>query len=261
MKRDPTVETGYYLKRRFSDPTDKERGIQPFYLKSIHNFYQKFSGSWSAGSAKLLEYGGGPCIYSLISAAPHFSEVTFSDYQQSNIDAVMAWRSGSEDHHDWTPYFKYVISELEENDSDDAVVQRQEDLRKKCRHFLRGDLHAKNILSSEDYSNNFDVVSSNFCCEPVANDISEYQTNVENLGKLVKPGGYFIGLVSLEESYWHTSYSDERFFHLYLTEEDVKKAYGDAGLDVIYKDVELLPESAQNILNDCKAIMFESVNL
>lgn len=261
QKKDASVETNYYLKRRFTDPTDKERGAQPFYLRSIHNFYQRFSGSWEAGSAKLLEYGGGPVIYSLISAAPHFNEVTFSDYQQSNIDAVLAWKNCSEGYHDWTPYFKYVISQLEGKVDDKAVALRQEDLRAKCKSFLLGDLHATDILRSnsmplEDFRGKFDVVSSNFCCEVVAKDIKEYQANVRNLGELVMPGGYIISLVSLEESYWHTSYSDKRVFHLYLTEEDVIRAYTQAGFDVVHTDTHFLPESARNILNDCKANMF-----
>ena len=262
-KKDPSVETSYYLKRRFTDPADKERGAQPFYLRSIHTFYQRFGGSWEAGSGKLLEYGGGPVIYSLISATPFFSEVFFADYQQPNVDAVHAWKNGSEGHHDWTPYFQYVLSQLEGNSEDKAPGERQQDLREKLKHFLLCDLRSKDILFSdatppEDFSNKFDVVSSNFCCEPVANTIEEYQANVKHLGDLVKPGGFITSLVSLEESYWHTSYSDERIFHLYLTEADVKKAYSDAGFDIVFSDIHSLPESARHILNDCKALMFIS---
>ncbi len=200
-------------------------------------------------------------MYSLISAAPHFSDIIFSDYQQSNLDAVMAWKNHLEGHHDWTPHFKHVISQLEGNDSDEAVAQRQEELRVKCKRFLRCDLHANDILisdsvPSEDFRKKFDVVSSNFCCETVASDVKEYQSYVQRLGEYVKPGGHIIGLVSLEESYWHSSYSDKRTFNLYLTEEDVKRAYSGAGFDIVYTDVHFLPESARNILNDCKANMF-----
>ena len=261
MEHKPSVDAGYYLKRRFSDPTDKERGAQPFYLRSIHNFYQKFSGFWNTGSAKLLEYGGGPVIYSLISAAPFVSEVTFADYQQTNIDEVLAWKNCSKGHHDWTPYFKYVISQLEGNDSDEGVVQRQDELRAKCKEFLCGNLLAKNVLSSDSepsdgFYEKFDIVSSNFCCDVVATDVKEYQSYVQSVGELVKPGGFIISLVSLEESYWHTSYSDERLFHLYLTKDDAEKAYSEAGFDIVYTDIHYLPESAHDILNDAKAIMF-----
>lgn len=260
-EQDARVETTYYLNRRFTDPTDKERGAQPFYLRCIHNFYQRFGSSWEPGSARLLEFGGGPVIYSLISAVPFFNEITFSDYQQSNIDAVIAWKDRSQGHHDWTPYFKYVVSELEGDTSDETVSLRQEELRVKCRHFLHGDLHATDVLSSdsvppEDFSEKFDVVSSNFCCEPVANNIKEYEANVRSLGAFVKPGGFITSLVSLEESYYYASYSDTQMFHLSIVEDDVKKAYGDAGFDIISTDICYFQESARHILNDCKAIMF-----
>lgn len=257
-----TVELNYYL-RRFFDPYDKERGAHPFYLKTHHSFYQNFSKSWNADTAKFLEYGGGPTVYSLISAAPFFSEITFSDYQQSNLDAVVAWRDSQEGGHDWTSYFKYTISELEGNDSDEMVHQRQEEARTKCKIILRGDLHAKDILFSDSlppedfpFQKKFDVVSSNFCCDVAANTVEEYHTNVRRLGELVKPGGYLIGMASLGVTYWYTSYGNERKFHITIDENDVKKAYGNAGFNIVYTDIHHLSESARHLIGDTKSNMF-----
>lgn len=256
-----TVEVNYYLKRRFTDPYDKERGAHPFYLQTHHSFYQNFSKSWNADTAKFLEYGGGPVIYSLISAAPFFREITFSDYQQSNLDAVAAWRDAQEGHN-WTPYFKYTISDLEGCvDSDTVVRQRQEEARAKCKRILRGDLHASDILFSdseppEDFQETFDVVSSNFCCDVAASTVEEYRTNIRRLGELVKPGGFLIGLASLGVTYWYTSYSNERKFHITIAETDVVKAYTNAGFDILYTDVHHLAESARHIIGDTKANMF-----
>ena len=257
------VEVNYYLNRRFSDPYDRERGAHPFYMKTHHAFYEMFSKSWNPSKATFLEYGGGPVIYPLISAAPFVSEITFADYQQSNIDAVIAWKTQCEGHYDWYSYFKYVILELEGNDSDDAVSQRQEEVRRKCRNILLGDLHAKKILSlssksqsSENLCEKFDVVSCNFCCEVAAKTVEEYRINVQRLSNLVKPGGFLLSLASLEESYWYTSYSDERKFHLSIVEDDVKKAFSDAGLNIVYTDIHNLPESARHIIGDTKANYF-----
>ena len=260
-KKDPTIEVNYYLNRRFLDPYDRERGAQPFYMKAYHTFYEKFSKSLNPGKAKYLEYGGGPVIYPLISAAPFVSEITFSDYQQSNIDAVIAWKNRCEGHHDWHSYFKYVIWELEGNNSDEAVSQRYEEVRRKCKHIILGDIHAAKILSldsesSEDICEKFDIVSCNFCCEVAATTVEEYHINVQRLSKLVKPGGFLLSLASLEETYWYGSYSKERNFHLRIVEDDVKKAFSNAGLNIVYTDIQNLPESARHILNDAKAIYF-----
>lgn len=262
MEDHATVEVNYYLKRRFTDPYDKERGAHPFYLQTHHSFYQNFRKSWNADTAKFLEYGGGPVIYSLISAAPFFSEITFSDYQQSNLDAVVAWRDAREGHHDWAPYFKYTISELEGNtDCDKMLHQRQEEARTKCKTILRGDLHAKDILFSnsvppEDFQEMFDVVSSNFCCDVAASTVEEYRTNIRRLGELVKPGGFLIGMASLGVTYWYTSYGNEPKFHITIDENDVKKAYSNAGFDIVHTDVHHLAEYARHIIGDTKANMF-----
>jgi hypothetical protein len=251
------VEVNYYLKRRFTDPYDKERGAHPFYLKTHHSFYEKFSKFWNPSTTKFLEFGGGPVIYPLISAAPFVNEITFADYQQSNIDAVIAWKHRREGHYNWDPYFKYVLAELEQNDSDEAVLKRQEEVRRKCTSILIGDIHAKDILSrSEKSDEQFDIVSCNFCCEVAAETVEEYHANVQRLSKLVKPGGFLLSLASLEESYWYTSYSNERKFHLSIVEDDVKKAFIEAGFDIVYTDIHNLPESARHIIGDTKANYF-----
>ena len=255
-----------YLQRRFTDPTDKERGVQPFYLKSIHDFYQRFGKSLDPDTARLLEYGGGPVLYSLISTSPYVHEVTFSDYQKSSLDAIIAWKNGHEGHHDWTPYFSYVITELEgcQNNVEETISFRQDELKKKLKHFLIGDLHAKDILVSADSDTSqdsllrkFDVVSTNFCIEAVAKTVEEYQSFMCSIMKYVRPGGFITSLVSLEESFW-LEYPDNvtRRFHLSVTEEDVTRAYEMAGFTVVMTHKHEIDESARFILNDCKAIMF-----
>ena len=100
MAVDKKVDVKYYLEGRFNDPSDKEREVQPFYMKSIHDFYKNFSESWDYSSCTLLEFGGGPCLYTLISAGPLVSKIVFVDYDQTGLDAVMAWKNNSEDSHD-----------------------------------------------------------------------------------------------------------------------------------------------------------------
>ena len=257
-KNDPAVETKHYFNiYEYNDPYDKKRGAQPFFLGAHHRFYQQFSRSWDASTARFLEYGGGPIVYPLISAAPFFNEITFSDYQQLNLDAVVAWRDSEEGHHDWLPYFKYVLSELEGNDdSEEMALERQDEARAKVRSILLGDLHADKILSLDsDFHEMFDVISSNFCLDAVADTVSDYYINVRHLGELVKPGGFLIGLASLGVTYWYPA-NGRRNFHITIEEDDVKKAFTDAGFDVVFSDIHHLPESARHIIGDTKANMF-----
>ena len=98
-----------YLVRRFSAPNgviDEERGVQPFYLESIHEFYRDYHSNWNSETARLLEFGGGPCIYPLISAAPYVREIVFAEYAEEGRKEVKLWKNDDATAHDWTPYFR-----------------------------------------------------------------------------------------------------------------------------------------------------------
>ena len=256
-------DVGYYLEKLYRDPTDKERGLQPFRLRCIYEFYKKFCTGLS--SVRLLEYGGGPVIYPLISACPYVDEITFSDFQQASLDAVSMWKNGSEGSHDWFPYFKYVVSEIEGNDNKEAVLQRQMELRKKLKYFTIGDILAENILASDTVSpapegmpKQFDIVSCNLCLEVPAKTIYDYKRNVNTLSKLVKPGGYVISLVTLENSYYcFSNGGKEKSFLLYIQENDVREAYEEAGFVIVHSEVFVLEEKAQHIgIDGSKSNMF-----
>ena len=243
-----------YLTRRFTDPYDKERGIQPFYLKSLHDFYVKYSGNWDSQLAKLLEFGGGPVIYSLISAAPYVASIVHSDYAESNLQEVRWWKDKSVHAHNWMPYFHYVLQELE-GVRTDLAPRREEDLRAKLSHVVKCDVTRNDVLQTTEFPVEFfDIISSCFCLEAVANTVSQYAEFIERVSRYLKRGGFFVNLVSLEETWYN--YGTEKLAHLFLTAEDVRIAYEKANLHVLETSFTNVPPKSQNILNDCKGIMF-----
>ena len=82
------------------------RAVQPFYLQCYYEFYQEFHESWDPTTARLLEVGGGPIIYSLISAAPHVKEIVFGEFLETNRREVALWKEGNPAAFNWTPYFR-----------------------------------------------------------------------------------------------------------------------------------------------------------
>ena len=86
---------------------DEERGVQPFFLESIHDFYRDYHRNWDPDTARLLEFGGGPSIYPLISAAPYVSEIVFAEYAEEGRREIELWKNDDPTAHDWTPYFRY----------------------------------------------------------------------------------------------------------------------------------------------------------
>ena len=95
-----------YLRTRHGEKIDEKRSCAPFYLKSFHDFYTKRHDRWDSGTARLLEFGGGPTIYTLISAALHVKDITFAEYVDASRDEVRKWIERDPDAHNWFPYVR-----------------------------------------------------------------------------------------------------------------------------------------------------------
>ena len=55
----------------------------------------------------LVDIGSGPCIHTVIPAAPWFDEIVMTDFSPSNREMQEKWLKKDPVAHDWTPYFKY----------------------------------------------------------------------------------------------------------------------------------------------------------
>ena len=99
-----------YLRTRYSNPED---GRSQFYLDCFHEFYQQYHTQWDRTKARMLEFGGGPVIVPLISAAPFVSGIMFSDHAESGRKEVQLWKDNDPNAHDWMPYIRHVVNILE----------------------------------------------------------------------------------------------------------------------------------------------------
>ena len=61
------------------------------FLKGFHTFYEKYIRG-TAGSKSLLEFGGGPTLHTLISAAKYVDSITFAEYADTNRYEVELWK-------------------------------------------------------------------------------------------------------------------------------------------------------------------------
>ena len=123
-KFDPKAYLNYYSVT--GDQTDRWAESSEFSLRCFHEFWSKMAKR----NARVLDFGGGPAIYDLISAAPYAEEIVFAEYSEVNRKEVAAWRERSPDAHDWSPYFRFVLQRLEGKGSEEALV-REAELRKK----------------------------------------------------------------------------------------------------------------------------------
>ena len=65
------------------------------FLSHWHSFYSTHGQEFDNPNASLLEFGGGPTIYSLISACHRVGQITFADYAATNREEVQMWRNNT----------------------------------------------------------------------------------------------------------------------------------------------------------------------
>ncbi len=78
--------------QQFKDPKDDPTQTQMKFLQGVHYLYEKFINDCGDDSKSLLEFGGGPSLFSLISAAKYIESITFADYAETNRKEISLWK-------------------------------------------------------------------------------------------------------------------------------------------------------------------------
>lgn len=182
------------------DQFDVERGIMEFdpnkyldeYYKGLSPENKKLLDWYSdiysdiQPQGTLLEIGGGPTIYQLISASEKVEKIIFTDYFQKNLDNIIEWQGSKNSF--WDKFIEYslgggsIVSKAE-------ISSRKNDIASKIKTIKRLDIsEINNELSDEKY----DIVQSSFCLESSTDDISQFKRMLGNINNYLKPGGIFI---------------------------------------------------------------------
>ena len=175
-----------YLKR-FAD-TNVPYKVAP--LKPLHDFYQSHYGS-TPSRLKILDIGCGPVIAYVITAASYASEIVLSEYTASSRREITQWIHKDPDAHDWTPYFKYIVKDIE-GKSDEEVALRQEKVRNTIKSIVPSDFFKDPMMSPEYTGGDYDIVQAMLCLEEPSGSKEDYISILKKMWALVKPGGKFI---------------------------------------------------------------------
>ena len=173
-----------YIRRYYGGVSDENRGLLEFF----HEVYAcpEISGA-------MLELGGGPTLYQLISASGAVRSMVFSDYLPDNRAAVNHWLDGASDAHSWRAFVEYVL--MLENAPVDAqrVAEREAHLRERIEAVIPCDIRRDDPLSDTDHrGDTFDVVSMLFVLEAVDCSKEACFAYLRNVDRLVKPGGHLV---------------------------------------------------------------------
>ncbi len=143
------------------------------------------------GTARILEFGGGPTIYQLISAARYPVSIDFSDYLEGNLEEVRIWLQGKHERFCWGEFIRYVLR-CEGGCSDALAIKKREQLiRSKVKRLIHCDAKKANPLGA-GYRSPYDIVSVNFVLESITTDMTEWELLVDNIEPVVKPQGYLL---------------------------------------------------------------------
>lgn len=215
-----------------------------FYTERLHSFYTTYSSKWNNKTARLLEFGGGPVITTLISAAPYVNDITFAAHTESERKEIELWKNAKQGAHDWSSHFKYVVNEVEHTTAGDgAWREREELLRKRISSIIACDISWNNPLAVKQEP--FEIVSTSLCLESACTTYTKYKEGIKKLVSLLKPGGFLLMIIVERETFYMDG--KKRWLTLYLTLEQVKEALAKAGTSIFVAERE--PASMEYIQN------------
>ena len=176
-----------YLKTRFSDVNVRGRILFP--LESFHDAFQSLPSA-----LRVLDYGAGPVIMSVISAARSASEIVLSDHAESNLEALRKWLRKDATAFDWSPYFDHVVQTLEGKGEQEAR-EREERLREIVKDVAYCDIEEDPPIRTT-YPGPYDVVIDSGALTASSRTKEMFVRGVAKVAGLLKPGGTLLSFTS-----------------------------------------------------------------
>ena len=183
-----------YLTSRFADPRcqEDESLVRNFALQNIHDYFRKKSPVAVEGSTnfKVLDYGCGPVIANVISAAGFATEIVLAEYTEEGRTALRRWLDRDPSCFNWFPYFKYIVQTLEGKGLQEAG-DREECVRRVVKAVVGCDV-TQDPPIKKGYEGPYDVVICCFCLSTACRTKADCSNAVHRLATLVKPGGVLL---------------------------------------------------------------------
>lgn len=167
-----------------------------FILDKLANSYANVKPN----SSSILEIGGGPTIYQLISAAKIAKEIHFTDIAQQNLDEVKMWIQNTPVAFGWEIFFKEALKSEGEKPTKKAILKRTALLRSKITKLFTHDILKTNKLSAGKTS--YDIVSSIFSSDGITHNIDQWSKLMDNTIGFLKPGGQLMLVGVFGSSDW-----------------------------------------------------------
>jgi hypothetical protein len=164
------------------------------------------------------EFGGGPTLYSVAALAAKAREIHFSDVVDASLHEVDAWLKGKPDAHDWNPYIAVALKAEGLPVTGAAIAERANRMRKVVTQLMHCD--AQRNFPIELKNTQYDLVAAHHCTDVAATLIHEWVNVLENVTRIVRPGGWLMLSVTTGARTYEVG--DVTFECVNLTKEDVQ---------------------------------------
>jgi len=191
-----------YLREYYSYLGEENRALLRFLSQAYQRIFSEID------TASVLEFGGGPTIYQLISAAQYPVSIDFSDYLDQNLCEVRAWLRDRPEQFSWDAFIQHVLDREGQCADRAAQEQRARLIRSKVKRLINCDAKQSDPLGERRRSA-YDIVSVNFVPESITTDMAEWDLLIDNIASLVRAQGYLLICAITGATHYRVG---ERFF-------------------------------------------------
>ncbi|XP_040193090.1 nicotinamide N-methyltransferase-like isoform X1 [Rana temporaria] len=202
----------------------------------LQKLYETFGPGGIRGDV-LIDIGTGPTIYQLLSACESFPYIIASDFTDQNRQEVKKWLENDTEAFDWSEIVK-TVCEIEGNGRD-KWEEKQKKLRSRILKVLKCDVTRSNPLGTIDVPP-ADCLITSLCLETACKDLEAYRCSIQNITRLLRPGGHLVLIGALGNTYYMVQ--QKAFFCLSLDEDVVRGAITQAGYTIQSMDIFPIPE-------------------
>jgi hypothetical protein len=170
---------GDYLADYYGAVEPDERETIPFFVDAMRE---------AEPDEPVLFFGVGPTLHHVFLAAPHASEIHLADYLPGNLREIERWLARDPGAHDWRPFVRYTLQcEGIEDPTAQQLTEREELTRARVTRLLEVDARRPSPLEQR-----YATVVSAYCADSATEDRAVWETFMEHISGLVRPGGVFV---------------------------------------------------------------------
>ena len=226
-----------YLESHYTGP--QQQKYHNFAVKQLHSFFSNLKGSSKSDPSiyKVLDFGCGPVVANIISAAGVVEEVVLAEYTEGNRKAIQDWLNNDPSAWNWKPFFDYVVVSLEGKSADEAV-EREKRLRSIVKGVIPCDV-TKDPPIALGYEGPYDIVMCLLSIETGCLTQEEYRAAVKRVSTLIKVDGFLLLYSTIRYDTSKPGWfkvGSETFMEISLSFEFVSATLRDANFEIISND-------------------------